>query len=344
MNERTPTSRRNRGFTLVELLVVFIIIVLLVSILVVALGGAINNARRSATTQQLQSIGNAIDAFETDFRYVPPLVTPELVSPPSSPTRTGLVTPETFARSSGNPSNLNQYYEDARYNSEYTLAVYLLGIGALNPDELDDNGVASGSTPLHDGVPGPGFKAPGPLKAWKAQPPSGPLRHEPQLTGRTYGPYLDFGTLEGVVEFDDARGLYKIIDIWGNPIRYYSGWTGVRIVNGNRVPTLDEIPIELRNSESVLAQAGGADIATLLGFDDELRNAKYALLSAGESSDDYYGTNQYTGQTNTFIAPFGDHAFDSSGTTTLVESFTTLTPEEQRSFEKQVGSNLRYIK
>lgn len=344
MHDPRLTPSRRRGFTLIELLVVFVIILILVGILIVALGGAISSARRSKTVAQLQSIGTAIDAFETDFRYVPPLVTPELVSPDTSPTRTGLVTPRTWAQSGGNPSDLNDYYEDARYNSEYSLTVYLLGIGALNPDETDDDGIANSSTALHDGVPGPGFKAPGDLRAWKVQPPSGPLRHEPQLTGRTYGPYLDIGTLEGLVEFDDDRGLYKILDVWGNPIRYYSGWTGIEIVNGNRRPTLREIPIELRSSQSVEAELAGADLAQLLEFDDELRTAQYALLSAGESSDDYFGTNPYTGEDNTFIAPFGDVVFDTDGTTELVNGYGALNTAQQRSFDKQVSSNLRYIK
>ncbi|MCR9215678.1 MAG: prepilin-type N-terminal cleavage/methylation domain-containing protein [Phycisphaerales bacterium] len=344
MHDFRTTSRARRGFTLVELLVVFVVILILVGILVVALSGAVSSARRSKTVAQLQSISTAIDAFETDFRYVPPLVTPELVSPDSSPTRTGLVTPRTHAQAAGNPNNIDQYYRDARYNSEFSLTVYLLGIGALNPDELDDDGVAPGSTPLHDGVPGPGFKAPGNLRAWKVQPSSGPIRHEPQLTGRTYGPYLDFGTLEGVVDFDEDRGMFRILDPWGNPVRYYSGWNGFRIVNGNRQPTLDEIPIELRSSEGLEAELGGANLAQLLDFDDELRTAKYALLSAGESSDDYYGTNPYTGEQNTFIAPFGDVVFESNGSTSLVDTYSALNQEQQVSFLKQVGSNLRYIK
>lgn len=344
MRKARSTSRHNRGFTLVELLVVFIIIAILVSILVVALGGALTSARRSNTVAQMQSIGNAIDAFETDFQYVPPLVTPELVSPDSSPTRTGLVTPRTWAQSGGNPDNLNAYYEQARYNSEYSLTVYLLGIGALNPDETDDNGIAPNSTPSHDGVPGPGFKAPGSLRAWKVQPPNGTLRHEPQLTGRTYGPYIDLGSLEGLVDFDEERGLYRILDTWGNPIRYYSGWTGIRVVNGNRQPTLDEIPIELRSTDGLQAELGGANLSELLEFDDELRTSRYALLSAGASADDYFGTNPYTGEANTTISPFGDVVFDTNGSTSLVDSYGTLNVAQQRSFEEQVSSNLRYIK
>lgn len=349
MHERSRTNRTPaRGFTLIELMVVFVVIALLVSILVVALGGAVESARRSKTVAQLQSISSAIDAFETDFRYVPPLVTPSLVSPDNAPTRTGLVTPQTFAQSGGNPSDIGDYFRQARYNSEYTLAVYLLGIGALNPDETDDLGIANTSTPLHDGVPGPGFKAPGALRAWKVQPPNGTIRHEPELTGRTYGPYLDIATLEGLLELDQGRNLYKINDVWGNPIRYYSGWTGYRLVNGNRVPTLDGIPLELRSSESILAQAGGANLSEQLAFDDELRTAKYALLSAGESPDDYYGENPYTGVQNTNISPFGDVLFNDDGTTRfvpeLVGGFSGLTPAEQQSFDKQVGSNLRYIK
>lgn len=348
MHQFQKTYRSGRGFTLVELLVVFVIIVLLVSILVVALGGAVESSRRSKTVAQMQSISSAIDAFEADFRYVPPLVTPQLVSSDSSPTRTGLVTPSTYSRSGGNPNDLNQYYEDARYHSEYTFAVYLLGIGALNPDETDDLGITNNSTALHDGVPGPGFKSPGELRAWKVQPPNGSLRHQPDPTGRTYGPYLDIATLEDILELDEARGLYKINDVWGNPIRYYSGWTGTRIVNGNRQPTLDGIPLELRSSESIQAQASGANISELLGFDSELRTAPYALLSAGESADNYFGQNPYTNEDNTFIAPFGDVLFEDDGTTTLIPDdaggFSGLSDGQLRSFEKQVGSNLRYIK
>lgn len=348
MTKRLPTSRQARGFTLIELLVAVLIIVILVSILAVSLSGALNSARRSRTVAQIQSIASALDAFEVDFRYAPPLVTPNLVTPPTNPTRVGLVTPETYAQSQGNPSNLDTYFRDARYQSEYTLAAYLLGIGAFNPDETDDEGVASGSTALHDGVPGPGFKSPGPLRSWKVRLPNGQIRHEPQLTGRTYGPYLDLGTMQDALEFDEDRGLFKIIDVWGNPIRYYSGWTGFRIVNGNRQPTLDEIPLELRSTNSITAQADGANISDLLGFDDDIRTASYALLSAGASPDRFFGTNPFTNQQNTNISPFGDVLFSSDGTTRIlpntVGQFQGLNADERRSFEEQVQSNLRYVK
>ena len=64
-------SRPNRGFTLVELLLVLIILGTLAAIVVPKFSGRTEQARVTAATTQIANFGVALDAFEVDNGYYP---------------------------------------------------------------------------------------------------------------------------------------------------------------------------------------------------------------------------------------------------------------------------------
>ncbi len=67
-----PLSQRERGFTLVELLVVITIIVILLALLVPAMDKAIYQAELAVCGANLKAIGNGVTTYATDFdRWYP---------------------------------------------------------------------------------------------------------------------------------------------------------------------------------------------------------------------------------------------------------------------------------
>ena len=62
------------AFTLVELLVVMGIIGVLLAVILAATSSAISSSRAANTTRLLGSIASAIDSFEADHRFIPPLL------------------------------------------------------------------------------------------------------------------------------------------------------------------------------------------------------------------------------------------------------------------------------
>ncbi len=71
MNATRRVRGSERGFSLVELLVVIIIIGVVVALVFPALGGARNAAKAASTRQLVASIGSAIDQFQIDNRRLP---------------------------------------------------------------------------------------------------------------------------------------------------------------------------------------------------------------------------------------------------------------------------------
>lgn len=67
-----PGHCSRAGFTLVELLVVITVIGILVALLVPAIGSAVRNARNAQTTSEINSLGQALEAFKTQFQDYPP--------------------------------------------------------------------------------------------------------------------------------------------------------------------------------------------------------------------------------------------------------------------------------
>ncbi|MDG3003324.1 type II secretion system protein [Paludisphaera mucosa] len=75
---RTPTRRRTpagparRGFTLVELLVVFVILSILIALLLPAISGAVRTAKTSAASTEISQLAQALAQFKSQYGVYPP--------------------------------------------------------------------------------------------------------------------------------------------------------------------------------------------------------------------------------------------------------------------------------
>lgn len=69
---RTPTGPDRRGFTLVELLVVFVILSILVALLLPAISGAVRTAKNTAASANLKQLDQAFAAFKSKYGDYPP--------------------------------------------------------------------------------------------------------------------------------------------------------------------------------------------------------------------------------------------------------------------------------
>ncbi len=297
MTRRRERSTRARpGFTLVEVLVVISVIAVLISILGVAFSGALSSSRNVATQSLLRSVQIGIEQFKTDFGYLPPLVDGS----------------KHTLDSIDDPMDKREELINHRYQSIYSLTVYLLGVGELAP--YDASLGPNDDPDRHDGVQGPGIRDPGPDRSWGGARERD--NHRPPRTGRTFGPYIDIGDGEGVLRrvtqadlnvpagamlpdffadgdedgsgADGVGDLFVITDRWNRPIRYYKDWPTRQDNNGVIEPSLDLIPIELRNVQSLrqhLATPRAGVIRAETQLDQNLLRAPYALLSAGPDAD-----------------------------------------------------------
>ncbi len=295
-----PRRREARAFTIVELAVVVLVILVLAGILMVALRGVMGSARQATTERFVSSIVPAVEQFKNDLTYYPPLLSIEDVplgeDPPVAATRPQVTVPEALAqaRMPGNANEVRRRLQMTRYGSEYTLAAYLMGIGDL--DGADESGALSppsnpgASTDYDDGHKGPGFRSPGPDRSWgggadrTVQRPAGAGggKATATRTGRVYGPYLDPGASEKFLQLDVSgrTGMWKLVDPWGQPLRYYINWpTKAPGAGGAPETSVALTPVELRSKEAVEAQIDGEDY---LELDRLVFSAPFMILSAGE--------------------------------------------------------------
>jgi len=338
-------SVSRRGFSLVELLVVVAVIALLVTLVTVVASGALRSAGDARSAGILRSVGQGIAVFESDHGYVPPLV---LEGATAGSTASGMLTPE-LLRVASNLSNsdVRERVREQRYMSEYSLTVYLLGIGRLNPDaDATDYGLNPSGFAGHDGEAGPGLKSPGSTRAW-ADPRalnSDTIEISPTRQGRVYGPYLDLATLDDSLVLDEDRGLFAIEMPSGERLRYYSGWpTNDPDDPANAAKrTLGGVPPELLSPEALEAWqaetvSSGGDLqagyrSMSAGADRALLGAKYALLSSG--ADGKFGDLVEGAATRTEIG------FDSDG---LVDFSDIENDFQERSMFELIGDNVRFV-
>ncbi len=285
-----PTPARRDGFTLVELLVVILILIALISITGVAVSRAFQQGKRAATSSLMRGISIAIEQFEADFDYLPPL----LHEDPSAGASDDRLAVTTSLDDAGVKLGRQRFY------SVLTLPIYLVGVGPLS-------GVDSDDPARHDGVEGPGFHDPGPDRSWGGARDRDTQR--PIRTGRVYGPYMDtasgsgqffarvdedapFSLRDGFVSEDaglpsettdalfkeEFEGFFVFLDAWGKPIRYYRNWPTRDRDNPDEF-ALDRVPVELLDPDVLENWSAGQPLSTR--FDRDLLGAGYALLSAG---------------------------------------------------------------
>ncbi|HYC99679.1 MAG TPA: type II secretion system protein GspG [Phycisphaerales bacterium] len=65
-------TRRSRGFSLLELMLVVVIMGILMSVVIVNLAGAGEKAKREATIVKMKQIKSALAVYSTDFGSMPP--------------------------------------------------------------------------------------------------------------------------------------------------------------------------------------------------------------------------------------------------------------------------------
>lgn len=301
-----PPSRR-RAFTLVELLVAVSVLVLLIGILIPTVGLVVGNSRAAANQALLRTLADGAYAFNADFDYYPPLLTPDpdLLSRANAPDNTD---------SSRTATERAADLEDVRWHSVLTPMVYLLGLGVVAPEPADAVATAPWISDMsdpnyenrHDGAEGLGIRNPGPDRSWGGAVAR--ENHRPTFAGRVYGPYIDPKIGESQVrpvrledfpyraqlappltqsEVDLMQTLI-IVDRFDNPIRYYKNWperdtTTAPTASGGRAATFVDAPMELipHDELQTFAQAD-SEPDTLPA--PEIAGRPCAFLSAGPNA------------------------------------------------------------
>jgi len=285
---QSGVSRRAGGFTLVELLVVIAIILLLIGLAAGAFLGMQKRSSRTAAQSELETIAAAVEQFETDHGYLPPLI---LDDP------TVLAEDDDWCTSlSARTTATDDLLRQERYHSIYSLSVYLVGVGELDPSP------ARMDPGRHDGVGGPGFRDPGTDRAWGGAIERTAVTHRVEPSGPTYGPYVNVSDSERLRRADAAGGDFPedtglrgtmdgpwermsvIVDVWDRPVRYYRYWPkrALDAPAAEADSRLDDVPVELLSPDALRSViVDGGDVEIEASLDPELARGSYALLSAG---------------------------------------------------------------
>ena len=343
-----------RAFTLIEVLVVVAIIALLIGIGGAVYSVALGRGERAATEQFMRSITVAIEQFRVDHGFLPPLLAPDSilsgqgnngVAPLSDLNSFEFVVPNS-------QSDAVEALRNTRYMSLISLPVYLVGVGDLAPFEP-----AATDPDRHDGVAGPGLRAPGPDRAWGGARERTTDTHRAPRTGRTYGPYLDVASGrnfsrtrdfrltnlggEGDPPVSDApfgeREYFVLQDRWGSPIRYYRDWP-VRNATGAREPSLDRVPVELLRPvtfQEGFVASGQPRLEP--ETDADILRAPYALLSAG--SDGVFAETGDDNDNNGFARGSMPEALSNAS---VYENFYTNAPR-RNAFLASLENNIRVL-
>lgn len=358
-----PRARRS-AFTLIELLVVIVVIALLLGISGVIYSNVVSGSRRAATQQFLRGVTVALEQFNNDFGYYPPLLAPEDM----------VTSNQGWSAASPQPQELDEInfvapivqndpisaLRNARYMSVVSLPLYLVGVGDLAPIEYEPDDDPA----RHDGVAGPGFRDPGADKAWGGARVRDENTHRPSFTGRTYEPYVDVGSgrnwrriadfraVAATTDEDpafndpealdlDARQFFTFEDQWGGVIRYYRSWP-TRDIEDTSLRTIDRIPIELFR-ESTLTAGLDSDDNFQTELERDLLNAPYALLSAGPDgkfADTRSATTPDLAGEEGFVAGSLPEDYDAGD---LADDMQSGDPDAWRELVRTISDNVRVL-
>jgi len=300
MTRTIPTSDRQRararlsarGFTIMEMMATLIVIGVLISLLLVAISGVVDSARGAADRQSLMGMRIAIDQFETEFGFLPPLVndgpplSPGLDDGPVDPNGRVVVRDAAFLTGrlpSGaeDPDiivdNGDSGYSDKRY-SKVSLPYYLSGASSAD---------TPGGEPI-DGVDGAGFRTP--LQTGGFDPAGrryGPLYDmESSRIARSYFNQLEFLEHGEPVLNNIQRNRPEVvayIDRNGRAFRYY------RWINSDPPADASELGEFMNVPRILLDPWKWSDMnASAASGSAEIAGARYAIIGAGR--DGVFGT------------------------------------------------------
>jgi len=269
-------SRRGaRAFTIVELGVSILVVAILIALLIVGIARVSETAQAGAERQNLASLRIAIDSFEADFGFLPPMMKDGIVystADPPRPTGPPPLMDDTLAVYREDvPEDVDFLRRatasgaDLRF-SVYSLATYLVGA----QDQPIDGGL------VVDGKAGPGLRTPRRDGTF-------------QVTGgKVIDPLFDLrGQSERLAEVNAEEGRYELRDRNGVAYRYYR-WlpddTTAGVPAGKTVRDLLNVPelvgdpaqdVSLRDARYAIVAAGPNEV-----FGEVLTDSRDALIRA----------------------------------------------------------------
>lgn len=256
------SNQRNRGFTLMEVLVAILVIFMLMGLLIVGINQVRKAGKGARDVAMATSLKQGITMFVSEVGFLPPMVNE--THPNGAIDTTGIPNKPrvysassqvdaTFLRTRPAPhlvyatldSGTPYINNDQRF-SLFTVPYYVIGALEATTGETPDR--------LIDGVPGPGFFKPKRDGTF-------------EKAGRKFDSFFDLsknGT--ALVTMDAAAGKVVLRDANGVPVRFYR-WLRGDPQNGNRIQSPDDCCVPL--------MVGRAD------QNPALKTAEYAIVLAG---------------------------------------------------------------
>lgn len=270
-------TRAQRGFTLIEIMVVVVIVVILAALTIIAAGSFVRSSRFATEQVVMRNLAMGIEQFEQRLGFAPPLVNDEdPVNPRSATEVTVRIRGESTNQALvGNPEPALKYlsYEntnfpetDPRY-SELSIPYYIMGVCGKTVDGVDGPGM---TTPLASPVESP----------WRSFAKSGSVIQ----------PFFDPGADKTRLEPRNADGsLYsganperqtRFLDRWNAPVRFYR-WEPLFHVKGTAAAGRTGAPA---NQPTQAGEIRDYNAPLVLGDprnNPSLRSAKWAIISKG---------------------------------------------------------------